>query len=741
MNALLGQFLTEGRDLLAVADDSLLRLERDPADSGAVNELFRAFHTLKGGSALFDLPAFTALVHAGEDVLDAVRAGRTPATSDLADRLLAVTAQCARWMNALEAAGRLPADAADTSRTLAADLRGHAAGDADMAGTGLPDIDWLRELSAEERRSLGGATLTAVTYDPDPDCFFNGDDPLELCRSIPELRLLRIEPAGPWPPVAEIDPYRCVLRFRALSAAGADAVRAVFRSAPNDVRIITVRLPEAPDADGPPAVRLARAMLREQARILTLDGDAEEVAARRAAALRAAGAILAALGRHAERKALEAADAEPADALAARFMAYADAAPLRPGPDEGSPPAAARTQRRTLRVEPERIDRLMALLGELVTVKGALPRLARDAGDGNLGVGGTGDGGALAHGIKETAARLDAVTAELQHAVLTLRLVPLARIFEPLPRLIREASRRLGKQVELRLDGSETEADKDVLDTLGEPLLHLVRNALDHGIEDPERRRGLGKPETGTIGVSARQERDGIVVSVSDDGAGIDPAALRRKAVERGLAEAGAVAAMTDAEALRLVFLPGLSTAADVSDLSGRGVGMDAVASAVHAAGGRVEIDSAPGHGTTVRLLLPLTTMVTRVLVVEAADQLYGLPVASVTGMSRVPAADIRRVKHAESILFRGAVVPLFRLRRLLGMDDSAHLGRGDAAAVAVLDIGGQAAALAVDRVRERADVIVRPMAGVLSRLRAYRGTAVLADGRLLLVLDPRELL
>lgn len=735
MNALLDQFLAEGRDLLAIADDNLLRLERDPADTGAVNELFRAFHTLKGGSALFDLPAFTALVHAGEDVLDAVRAGQARTTPDLADRLLAVTAQCARWMDALEADGRLPADAADRARALGADLRGSYAGGLDTAAAAAPETTWLRDLTAEERRSLGGGPVTAVTYDPDPDCFFNGDDPLELCRSIPELRLLRIEPAGAWPPVAEIDPYRCALRFRALSAADPDAVRTVFRSAPNDVRIATISLPEElperlPDnADGaqPPALRLARAMLREQARILTLDDDAEEQAARRAAALRSAGAILAALGRGEERAALDAARSEPAESLAARIAACAEAATARPQRDGPARESAPRTARRTLRVEPERIDRLMALLGDLVTAKGALPRLARDAGEG----------GALAGGIKETAARLDAVTAELQHAVLGLRLVPLARIFEPLPRLVREASRRLGKQVELRLEGSETEADKDVLDTLGEPLLHLVRNALGHGIEEPGRRRAMGKPETGTIRVAARQERDGVAVSVTDDGAGIDPSALRRKAVERGLAEADAVAAMTDAQALRLVFLPGLSTAADVSDLSGRGVGMDAVASAVHSAGGRVEIDSTPGQGTTVRLLLPLTTMVTRVLVVEAAGQLYGLPVAVVTGMTRVPADGIRRVKHAESILFRGDVVPLFRLRRLLGLAEDGS----DAAAVAVLDIGGHPAALAVDRVRDRADVIVRPMAGVLSLLRAYRGTAVLADGRLLLVLDPKELL
>lgn len=728
MNALLDQFLAEGRELLSVADDNLLRLERDPADTDAVNELFRAFHTLKGGSALFDLPAFTALVHAGEDVLDAVRAGHARPTPDLADRLLAVTAQCARWMDALEADGRLPADAADTARALGADLLGPSAGDPDTDATAAPETTWLRDLTAEERRSLGGGPLTAVTYDPDPDCFFNGDDPLELCRSIPELRLLRIEPAGPWPPVAEIDPYRCALRFRALSAADPDAVRTVFRSAPNDVRIAPVRLPDVAEGAEPPALRLARAMLREQAGILTLDGDAEETAARRAAALRSARAILAALGREEERAALDAARSEPAGSLAARIAAYAEADTARPHRGDTTANPAPRSTRRTLRVEPERIDRLMALLGDLVTAKGALPRLAHDAGEG----------GALAGGIKETAARLDTVTAELQHAVLSLRLVPLARIFEPLPRLVREASRRLGKRIDLRLEGSETEADKDVLDTLGEPLLHLVRNALDHGIEEPARRRARSKPETGTIRVVARQERDGVAVSVTDDGAGIDPAALRRKAVERGLAEAGTVAAMTDAEALRLVFLPGLSTAADVSDLSGRGVGMDAVASAVHAAGGRVEIDSTPGQGTAVRLLLPLTTMVTRVLVVEAAGQLYGLPVATVTGLTRVPLEGIRRVKHAESILFRGAVVPLFRLRRLLALEEG---GGEPAAAVAVLDIGGASAALAVDRVRERADVIVRPMAGVLSRLRAYRGTAVLADGRLLLVLDPRELL
>lgn len=719
MNPLFEQFVIEARELLDAAGASLLRLEREAGDAGAINDLFRALHTLKGATGLFDMAPFTRLVHAGEDALMAVREGRAAVTPELADRLFQLLDLGTRWVDHLELEGELPVGADAVARERETLLRAALGGE--MAAEAPAEaFAWVDELSEAERREAGGRTVTAVLYDPHPDCFFTGDDPLDLCRKIPQLLALRIEPVGPWPELSALDPYRCALRFRALSAAPRDEVARVFRSVPDQVRLATVTV-KAAEATGE---GLADAMLREQARILGLEGTAAELEARRAAVLRTVRNILTAQGRETDRAAL---DRVAPDALRGFVEGLVGGGAVRePAP---IPAAVAAPARRALRVEAERMDRLMSLVGELVVAKSRLPYLAREAQSHE----------ALAQGLKETQGQIDAIVGELQDAVLRLRVLPLSRVFEPLPRLVRDTARRLGKAVELRLSGEETEADKDVLDILGEPLLHLVRNGLDHGIEAPDARRAAGKPETAEIRVAAFQDKDGVVVEVADDGAGIDADAVRRKAVERGLIEADRAAALTEEEAVRLVFLPGLSTSAGVSDLSGRGVGMDVVRAAVEQAGGRVEIASKRGRGTRVRLVLPLTMMITRVMMVETAGTLYGFPVTLVTGMQRVRKDEIHAVKHAESIVLHDAVVPLLRLRRLLGLPEDERAG--DAEAVLVVDLGGQTVGLVVDGFRERADVVLKPMTGVLARLRGYAGTAVLGDGRLLLVLNLRELL
>lgn len=764
MDSLFAQFIVEARDLLDRAGAELLRLERDPADADAVNELFRALHTLKGSTGLFDMPPFTRLMHAGEDALSAVRAGRARPTPELADRLFHLLDLAARWIDRLEDEEALPVGADGVAReqeTLLRAVLGQTGGE--TAAAASAGFDWVERLR-DETEAAGA--LTAVAYDPLPDCFFTGDDPLELCRRIPQLLALRIEPSGPWPALSDLDPYRCALRFRALSAAPQDAVAPVFRTVPDQVRLATLT-PAVPAEAPKPAgglPELAGAMLREQVRILTLPGGSAERAGRQAAVVRTVRNILTALGREGEHAALDRAAGAPEplrrflerlveesppaagpDAAAPDTAAPDTAAPGTAAPDAVAEPAAA-PGRRALRVEAERMDALMALVAELVVAKGRLPYLAREAQEGR-------PQDALAQGIKEVQAQLDGIAGALQEAVLRLRTLPLARVFDPLPRLVRDTARRLGKEVELRLGGGETEADKDILDILGEPLLHLVRNSLDHGVETPERRAAAGKPSTAEIRVQAFQDRDGVVVEVADDGAGIDPGRVRRKAAELGLIAAERAAALTDAEAVRLVLLPGLSTAAGVSDLSGRGVGMDAVRTAVERAGGRVEIASTPGTGTAVRLVLPLTMMITRVMVVEVAGNLYGLPVTLVGGMVRVPPDAVRRVKHAESVVLNDTVLPLVRLRRRLGLPEGPSEGGGAGGggtgggagrrgeAVLVADLGGQRVGLVVDGFRERADVVLKPMAGVLARLRGYSGTAVLGDGRLLLVLNLRELL
>ncbi|KAA0687635.1 chemotaxis protein CheA [Azospirillum brasilense] len=730
MSALFEQFVLESRELLEAAGAALLRLERDPADKGAVNDLFRALHTLKGATALFDMAPFTRMVHAGEDVLMAVRDGRAAMSGVLADRLLELLDTGVAWVDGLEHGQSLPDDADTRAQAHEEGLHAALGGPTEAADTGTPaGFAWVDELPEADRAKIAGCTVTAIAYAPAEDCFFVGDDPLDLCRRIPDLLLLRIEAAGAWPPLTDIDPYRCALRFRALSGASKDELVRLFRGVPDQVSLATVTMPATAEPAPPAApLSLATAMLRTQARILGLPGSGEETAARRAAVLRAVRNILVAEGRGGEATALGRAAAGPVDALIRCIETLAD------GPTAVTPAktaASASPARRALRVDAERMDRLMALVGELVVAKGSLPHLAREAQEGR-------SADALAQGIKEAHGRIDSIVGDLQDAVLRLRLLPLSRVFEPLPRLVRDTARRLGKSVELHLSGGETEADKDILDILGEPLLHLVRNGLDHGIEAPDRRRAAGKPDVAAIRVQAFQDTGGVVVEVSDDGAGIDAAAVRRKAVSNGALTEEQAAALSDTEALRLIFLPGVSTSDTVSDLSGRGVGMDAVRGAVEQAGGRVEVASTPGVGTRFRLVLPLTMMVTRLVTVETAGALYGFPVTLVTGMQRVPHGAIRRVKHAESVVVQDAVVPLLRLRRLLNLPEDERERSGEA--VLLVDLGGQPVALVVDDFRERADVVLKPMTGLLARLRGYAGTAVLGDGRLLLALNLREL-
>lgn len=730
MSALFEQFILESRELLEAAGAALLRLERDPADQGAVNDLFRALHTLKGATALFDMAPFTRMVHAGEDALMAVRDGRAAMHGELADRLLGLLDTGVAWIDGLEHSQSLPDDADARAQAQEAGLRAALGRPAEVADSVTPaGFAWVDDLPEAERAKAAGRTVTAIAYDPAEDCFFAGDDPLDLCRRIPDLLLLRIEAAGAWPPLTDIDPYRCVLRFRALSGAPKDELTRLFRGVPDQVSLAAVAVPVLA---GPvsPAVppSLATAMLREQARILRLPGSDVETSARRAAVLRAARNILGAEGRDAEGPVLDRAAEGPADGLIRCIETLADGEAALA---QATPVAPAVPARRALRVDAERMDRLMALVGELVVAKGSLPYLAREAQEGR-------SADALAQGIKDAHGRIDSIVGELQDAVLRLRLLPLSRVFDPLPRLVRDTARRLGKPVELHLSGGETEADKDILDILGEPLLHLVRNGLDHGVEPPERRRAAGKPEVATIRIQAFQDSGGVVVEVSDDGAGIDAEAVRRKAVGRGALTAEQAAALSDAEALRLILLPGVSTSETVSDLSGRGVGMDAVRGAVEQAGGRVEVASTPGAGTRFRLVLPLTMMVTRLVMVETAGALYGFPVTLVTGMHRVPHGAIRRMKHAESVVLQDTVVPLLRLRRLLNLPEDERVRSGEA--VLLVDLGGQPVALVVDAFRERADVVLKPMTGLLARLRGYAGTAVLGDGRLLLALNLREL-
>ena len=320
-----------------------------------------------------------------------------------------------------------------------------------------------------------------------------------------------------------------------------------------------------------------------------------------------------------------------------------------------------------------------------------------------------------------------------------VRMLPVAQMFQRFPRLVRDLARKLGKQVDLVLVGENTEADKNIIEGLGDPLIHLIRNSLDHGIELPDDRTDIGKPATGTIRLSASQEGDCVVIEVSDDGGGIDPERMKAKALEKRMIDPERAAALSDDEAVQLIFLPGFSTAAAITDVSGRGVGMDVVRTAVEREGGRLTLSSRRGQGTTCRLYLPLSMAVTRVMMVETAGRLFGVPMDVIAETVRVPLAGLRRIKAAETMVLRDAIIPVLRLRRLLDLPDDDRAR--DSEAVMVVRLSNLVVGVVIDQFKEGIDIILKPLDGLIANLSHYAGTAILGDGRVLLVLNMRGVL
>jgi two-component system chemotaxis sensor kinase CheA len=347
----------------------------------------------------------------------------------------------------------------------------------------------------------------------------------------------------------------------------------------------------------------------------------------------------------------------------------------------------------------------------------------------------------LSREIKAQYAVINRIAEEMQDAIMQVRMMPVSFVFQRFPRLVRDTSRKLGKEVNLVLEGEETEADKNIIESLGDPLVHIVRNSLDHGFELPEVRRAAGKPSAGTLTIRASQESDRVVIEISDDGKGIDPTVIKQKAYEKGLIDEAALERLSDQEAVNLVFASGFSTMEVVSDLSGRGVGMDVVRTAVEKVNGTVVLESEKGKGTRLRLSLPLSMAVTNVMIVESDGQTFGMPMDSVVETVRVPRSAIRTIKKNLATVLRGRIVPLKSINTLLGLDVPPKANAEDELAVLVVRVGDESVGLMVDDFRETVDIILKPMAGVLAGLSAYSGSALMGDGSVLMVLNVKEIL
>jgi two-component system chemotaxis sensor kinase CheA len=385
----------------------------------------------------------------------------------------------------------------------------------------------------------------------------------------------------------------------------------------------------------------------------------------------------------------------------------------------------------TMRVEIRKLDYLVNLVGELVLERNRLLRLSKDlaASDGK-------DHG-LTEAVAISTARLSFITDELQNATLRTRMVPIDNVFRKLPRLVRELSHQVGKEIEISITGQDTEIDKTMIEHIHDPLVHILRNSLDHGIEDPAQRLASGKNPIGNIAVDARQQGDQIIVTIRDDGRGIDPERIRQKVVEKGLHSVEHAAALSRRELLETLFLPGFSTAEKVNNLSGRGVGMDVVRTNLRRLNGSVEVESVIGQGTNMILKVPLTMAILPVLLVQVSDEVYAIPLRSVLETVRLDHAAVHRVEDSEVLVLRDRTVPLLRLSEMIG----ATCTQQQACRAVILSINDTRIALAVEALIGQESTVIKPLSALLRDSPYVAGATITGDGRVRLVLDPNNLI
>ncbi len=407
----------------------------------------------------------------------------------------------------------------------------------------------------------------------------------------------------------------------------------------------------------------------------------------------------------------------------------------RPAAGAAAPRATARTE--TVRVDVERLDLLMNLVGELVINRTRISDIAANlsrALGGRANVNPALD--SLAKALAESAALLGRTTNEIQESIMKVRMIPIGTVFERFPRLVRDLARSRGKEVELVIEGAETDLDKTIVDHIGEPLLHLVRNCIDHGIEDPKTREARGKHRTGRIRLGAFHEGNQIIIEIEDDGAGIDLSKVRDRAVHQGmLAENDA---RSDRELMQLIFFPGFSTAEHVDDISGRGVGMDVVKRTIIGLKGSFETDSVRGTGTKFTIKLPLTLAIIQALLVSVGTELYAIPLDAVIESQRVDPDDLRLLHGGEVITVRGSVIPLVRLADFLGVPSRRRAG--DKVMIVIVGVGGRQVGLVVDGFQGEQEIVIKPLSDVVGRIPGLSGATILGNGSISLILDVHTL-
>lgn len=666
-------FLAETEEMLQLLDEQLVRLEREGSTPELLQEVFRAAHTIKGASGSIGHLRMARLTHAMETLLDLLRRGELGVHAAIIDRLL---------------------EALDLLRVLAAEVESMQESDVDVDNL-IKELEMLA--GSPPPAAQAAAAGAAVAAKPAPS-------------GATHRVTIELQPTD-WSAVRALQAVMALEQIGEIISS--DPGRSdIERGQASGTLTITLRSSASVEA-----VNEALADVVE----ITVGGvevfeDAEDAAAEEATA--------AATVAEEQQPALRLVESPAAP----KEQRPAEAAAEPRATAQAGRKAVQKTANATVRVDIALLDELFNLVGELVIDRTRLTELTRSLSQQ------IGKNRAL-NDLGEATLHLTRVTEGLQSVVMKTRMLPIGTVFNKFPRMCRDLANRLGKNVELVIEGEDTELDRSVIEEVGDPLVHLFRNAIDHGVEGPADRTAAGKPEMATIRLAAEHVENCIVITVEDNGRGIDPAKVKAKAVERGILTAEAATHLSDHEATDLIFAPGFSTAAAVSDVSGRGVGMDIVRTNIEKLGGSVEVRSTPGKGSSFFLRLPLTLAIVQTLLVRVRETLYALPLTSVTETLKVDTRRIQRVQGQDAILLRGRVLPIVRLEVALGGEPTDRAEDSHVLVVAV-KVGNRQVGLAVDTLLGEQEIVIKSLGPVVGDVAGISSAAILGDGTVALIVD-----
>ncbi|HHK4206068.1 TPA: chemotaxis protein CheA [Pseudomonas aeruginosa] len=736
---ILQDFLVEAGEILEQLSEQLVELESRPDDMDLLNAIFRGFHTVKGGAGFLQLNALVECCHIAENVFDILRKGERRVSSELMDVVL----QALDTVNAMFDQVREQSEPTPATPELLAALARLAepegAAPAEPVQAPPAAVPPAEPAAPPEAPAQGASSdITDDEFEQLLDALQGGEAPaVEEAPAAPagdeisdaefEALLDQLHGKGKFvPPAVSAEPAQVPAEAvePAAAAAGDDISDDEFEALLDELHG-KGKFGDVPEAAGTPAAPAAAAPAAapaEQGKAPAAAGG-DEISDDEFESLldelhgkgkfngaSEAVAAAAAVAKNIAAKSPAAKPVAPAKAAAAR-----PAAPDRPAASEAET---------TVRVDTARLDEIMNMVGELVLVRNRLVRLGLNSGD---------------EAMAKAVANLDVVTGDLQMSVMKTRMQPIKKVFGRFPRLVRDLARNMKKEINLELVGEETDLDKNLVEALADPLVHLVRNAVDHGIESPEEREAAGKPRVGQVVLSAEQEGDHILLMITDDGKGMDAEVLRNKAVEKGLLERDAADRLTDLECYNLIFAPGFSTKTEISDVSGRGVGMDVVKTKISQLNGTVNVFSQKGSGSKIVIKVPLTLAIMPTLMVMLGSQAFAFPLVNVNEIFHLDLSRTNVVDGQEVVIVRDKALPLFYLKRWL-VPSAAHEEQGEGHVV-ILSVGTQRIGFVVDQLVGQEEVVIKPLGKMLQGTPGMAGATITGDGRIALILDVPSML